>query len=104
MLYGGIAMLAVCVVAGKPLAFDSSLSYIGSLVYLSAFGSVVAFYCFLTLVGRIGADKAANVAMLMPVIALILTTIFEGYRWTAPAAFGAVLVMIGNYLALRTQR
>jgi drug/metabolite transporter (DMT)-like permease len=42
--------------------------------------------------------------MLMPVIALILTTIFEGYRWTAPAAVGAVLVMIGNYLALRTQR
>jgi drug/metabolite transporter (DMT)-like permease len=104
MLYGGIAMLAVCVVTGKQLAFDSSLSYIGSLVYLSVFGSVVAFYCFLTLVGRIGADKAANVAMLMPVIALVLTTIFEGYRWTAPAAVGAALVMIGNYLALRTQR
>lgn len=104
MLYGAIAMLAVCVATGKPLAFDSSLRYVGSLVYLSVLGSVVAFYCFLTLVGRIGADKAANVPMLMPVIALILTTIFEGYQWTAPAAVGVALVLSGNYLALRNRR
>jgi len=56
------------------------------------------------LVGRIGADKAANVPMLMPVIALILTTVFEGYQWTAPAVVGVFLVLSGNYLALRTPR
>jgi drug/metabolite transporter (DMT)-like permease len=101
MLYGGAAMMLVSVGLGKPFALDLSFSYLASFVYLTIFGSIVAFTCFLTLLGRIGADKAAYVALLMPVIALALTTLFEGYRWTFSAAIGVVLVLLGNFLALR---
>jgi drug/metabolite transporter (DMT)-like permease len=101
MLYGGLAMLAVSTALGKPFVFDTSLRYIASLGHLTVFGSVIAFGCFLTLVGRIGADRAAYVTLVMPVIALILTTVFEGYDWTPSALFGVALVMCGNYLALR---
>jgi drug/metabolite transporter (DMT)-like permease len=101
MLYGGAAMTLVSAVLGKPFAFDTSVRYVASLTYLTVFGSIVAFACFLTLLGRIGADKAAYVVLAMPVIALILTTLFEGYRWTPVALVGVGLVLVGNYLALR---
>jgi drug/metabolite transporter (DMT)-like permease len=100
MLYGAVVMLAISVALGKPLVFDGSLHYVASLTYLTIFGSVVAFACFLTLVGRIGADRAGYVALVMPVIALILTTFFEGYDWTPNAVLGVALVLYGNYLAL----
>jgi len=101
MLYGGTAMAVFSALLGKPFSFDTSLPYIASLTYLTVFGSIVAFACFLTLLGRIGADKAAYVPLVMPVIALILTTLFEGYHWTPAALAGAVLVLVGNYVALR---
>jgi drug/metabolite transporter (DMT)-like permease len=101
MIYGGAAMAVVSALLGKPFAFDSSPRYVASLTYLTVFGSIVAFACFLTLLGRIGADKAAYVTLVMPVIALILTTLFESYHWTPAALFGAGLVLTGNYVALR---
>ena len=66
----------------------------------SVFGSILAFGCYLTLVGRIGADKAAYAAVLFPVIALGLSTLFEDYQWTLRAVFGFVLVLLGNYIVL----
>jgi drug/metabolite transporter (DMT)-like permease len=102
MLYGGTSMLALSMTLGRPLDFDLSFRYVASLAYLAVFGSIVAFACFLTLIGRIGADRAAYVAFMMPIIALALTTLVEGYVWTAPALLGVVLVLAGNYLALRT--
>jgi drug/metabolite transporter (DMT)-like permease len=101
MIYGGGVMAVVSALVGKPFAFDTSLRYVASLTYLTVFGSIVAFACFLTLLGRIGADKAAYVTLVMPVIALALTTVFESYHWTPAALFGAGLVLIGNYVALR---
>jgi len=101
MVAGGASMAIVSWGLGKPFAFDGSFEYVASLLYLTVFGSIVAFAAFLTLLGRIGADRAAYVALVMPVIALGLTTVFEGYRWTPPAILGVVLVLAGNYLALR---
>ena len=70
------------------------------LTYLSVFGLIFAFGSYLTLIGRIGSDKAAYTAVLFPVIALLLSTLFEDYRWTMAAVFGFGLVLLGNYLVL----
>jgi len=101
MAYGGVAMLGVSLGLGKVLAFDLSVRYVASLTYLTLLGSIAAFAAYLTLLGRIGADRAGYVTLLMPVIALALTTLFEGYEWTAPALAGVALVLTGNYLALK---
>ena len=68
------------------------------------FGSVVAFGAYLTLLKRIGAGPAAFVNVFVPVVALLLSTLFEGYRWTWVAALGVVLAVIGNWLALLPAR
>jgi len=101
MLYGSILMLIIALVAGKPLAFVFSFAYISSLLYLTIFGSIVAFGCYLTLLGRIGADKAAYATLVIPVIAIILSTIFEDYHWNTYAAAGVILILTGNFIVLQ---
>ena len=101
MLWGGSTMLLMAVARGRPLVFDVSLRYVASLAYLSVFGSVIAFACFLTLLGRIGAARASYVTLVSPLMALALTTVFESYKWTPAALAGVALVLLGNFVALR---
>ena len=101
MLYGGLIMLVVALIMGKPIIFDATFSYVSSLIYLAIFGSVIAFSTYLTLIGNIGADKGAYVIVVVPVIALVISTLFEGYEITLYAILGMVLILLGNLLALR---
>jgi drug/metabolite transporter (DMT)-like permease len=100
MAYGSLCMVLVVVVTGAPLTIDLSAAYLLSLVYLALFGSVIAFGCYLSLVGRIGPGRAAYATLLFPVVALALSTIWEDYHWTLPGLIGTLLILSGNYLAL----
>jgi drug/metabolite transporter (DMT)-like permease len=100
MLYGALFMLVLAVIRGAQLEFDTSPSYILSLFYLAIFGSVIAFGSYLKLLGRIGLDRAAYVTVLFPVIALVLSTIFEDLVWGLPQLVGVVLILLGNAVVL----
>jgi drug/metabolite transporter (DMT)-like permease len=100
MLYGTVVLFAYAYFSGGKFSFDASPSYILSLLYLSLFGSVIAFGCYLTLVGRIGADRAAYCSVLFPIVALCLSAAFEGYRLNALSGLGIILVLVGNVLVL----
>lgn len=104
MAYGSLFMFVYALFSGASFNYDTSLSYTVSLIYLSVFGSILAFGCYLTLVGRIGADKAAYAAVLFPVVALGLSTVFEDYQWTVHALIGFILVLLGNFLVLTKGR
>jgi drug/metabolite transporter (DMT)-like permease len=101
MAYGAVSAALVAIVRGVPWTFDTHPAYLLSLAYLSVFGSIIAFGAYLTLLKRVGGGPAAFVGIATPVIALALSTLFEGYRWTWVAALGVVLAMAGNWLALR---
>ena len=100
MLYGSVVLFAYACVTGGRFSFDLSPGYVFSLLYLALFGSVIAFGCYLTLVGRIGADRAAYTSILFPIVALFLSALFEGYRLNALSALGIVFVLVGNGLVL----
>jgi drug/metabolite transporter (DMT)-like permease len=104
MAYGALIMTVYALISQVPFNYDPGAAYSISLIYLSVFGSILAFGSYLTLVGRIGADKAAYAAVLFPVIALGISTLFEGYLWTLRAVFGFALVLIGNYIVLTKRR
>lgn len=104
MAYGAAFMLALALVGGQSFTFDPSPLYVGTLIYLAVFGSVFAFGFYLTLLGRIGPDKAAYATVLFPVIALGLSTIFENYQWSGTAFAGMTLVLFGNILVLTRGR
>ena len=100
MAYGAGIMGVIVIVLGKPFSFEMSFLYISSLFYLSLFGTVIAFGCYLKLIGKIGADRAAYATMLFPIVALGISTIYEGYQWAAHNAIGMAVVLIGNWLVL----
>lgn len=104
VVLGALIMAVYGFFSGVPFDYDPSPSYSISLVYLSVFGSILAFGSYLTLIGRIGADKTAYAAVLFPIIALGISTLFEDYQWTAEAVSGFVFVLIGNYLVLKRPR
>jgi drug/metabolite transporter (DMT)-like permease len=100
MGYGTLFTALVVLARGEPLAFSWSMGYLGSLVYLSVFASIIGFGTYMTLVRRIGADRAAYTSVLFPVVALAMSTWLEGYGWSLSAALGVALILIGNLLVL----
>jgi drug/metabolite transporter (DMT)-like permease len=86
--------------AGPPV-FPESPRYWGGVAYLAILGSVVTFPLYFRLIRDLGPGRAAYNGVLVPVVAMALSTLFEGYRWSALAAFGAVLALAGMVVALR---
>ncbi len=101
MLVGAAVLTLGCWLAGVPWAFEPTAQYVGALVYLAIPGSVIGFTAYLTLVGRLGPEKAAYCTVLFPVVALNVSAWVEGYTWSAPALFGLALVMAGNVLVFK---
>jgi drug/metabolite transporter (DMT)-like permease len=101
MLYGAAMLSVFCLISGTPFGFEWNTRYIGSLLYLVIPGSVIGFTAYLTLVGRMGPERAAYCTVLFPVVALNVSAYAEGYQWTVPALMGLVLVMVGNVLVFR---
>jgi drug/metabolite transporter (DMT)-like permease len=101
MLYGCVLLAIESALVGHPFIVEWTAGYVISLIYLGLFASVIAFACYFTLLNRIGADRAGYVTVLMPVVALTVSTFIEGYTWTLPAAIGIVAVIAGNVLVLR---
>ena len=100
MLYGSVFTLIVAKFRGAELTFDTSFSYIASLLYLTIFGSVIAFYLYLKLLESIGSARASYTAVIMPIIALIISTIFEDLQWSNNLIFGLPLLIFGCVLIL----
>ena len=103
MLWGALGNAALAwVLYGAPV-FESRPAYLGGIVYLGLLGSVVTFPMYFALIRDIGAARAAYSSVLVPVVAMVLSTLFEGYRWSLLAAAGAALGMIGLVIAMRAR-
>lgn len=100
MAYGTLGLAVIAAIRGTPIAFDPSWPYVASLLYLSLFGTSLAFGLYLALLKRIGAARAAYTSVLFPVVALIVSTLFENYDWTVPGLIGLAVLLAGNALAL----
>lgn len=100
MLYGSLILIFYIALSDVSFSFNSSFSYVVSLVYLALVASVIGFGVYLKLVGNIGADKASYVNIFTPTIALLLSTFFEGYEWSLVGLIGVLLIIIGNIIVL----
>ena len=96
MAYGGLLTICIHLGLGGQISMSWSAGYLGPMLYLTVFGSIVAFGCYMLLIGRIGADRAAYVLLISPVLALILSTLFENYQWYVSSWVGVILVLMGN--------
>jgi drug/metabolite transporter (DMT)-like permease len=104
MFYGAVFVSLYALLAGQPFRIDWSERYLLSLAYLTLLGSVVAFSAFLTLLGRIGADRAGYVTVAVPVVALFLSGLFEGLHWSPLLLLGVLLCLAGNVSVMWVKR
>jgi drug/metabolite transporter (DMT)-like permease len=104
MLYGAISALAIGLASGKAPSFLLTPAYVLSLAYLAILGSIIAFASYLTLLKRIGAAGAGYIGVMVPILALLLSAAFEGFRFHALTWVGIAISVAGNVLILRTGR
>jgi len=104
MLYGVALMVAFAGLRVDRFTVEWSATYLGGPLYLSVWGSVLAFGVYFTLLGRIGAARAGYSTVMYPVIALIVSTFAEGYRWSLVAVLGLAAVLAGNLMVLRESK
>ena len=100
MLYGSLVTLMATQVRGAELLFENSISYISSLLYLAIFGSIFAFASYLKLLEKVGPGRAGYVGVVMPVLALMISTIFEKLEWQIDLIIGLPILIIGAILVI----
>lgn len=103
MAFGALADAGIAFVLSGPPQVEWRAGYFAGIAYLAIIGSVVTFPLYFNLLRVLGAGRAAYNGVLVPVVAMLLSTLFEGYRWTPLAIGGAVLALLGLVLALRSR-
>lgn len=98
MLYGALFMGSIALFRGENLIPQMTVVGWSAVMYLALIGSVAGFTIYFILIARIGAGKAAYSTLLFPLVALSISTIWEGYVWTGSAVLGVVLILLGNYI------
>ncbi|MDV2078131.1 DMT family transporter [Marinobacter xestospongiae] len=101
MVYGAVFLGGWCLVQGVEWVVPTSTTFWGATAFLAIPGSIVAFYCYITVIQTLGADKAGYATVLFPVVALSVSTWLEGFEWTTPAIAGAALALLGNWVLFR---
>lgn len=100
MTYGALMIAAWAAASGLPLTVDPRPVYWGALLFLAIPSTVLGFWAYLTLLGRIGADKAGYTTVMFPVVAIALSMAIEDYHPGPAAVAGVLLVLAGNVLIL----
>ena len=100
MAYGAAGALAWALLVGAPWGWSWRPGFVGSLVYLALFGSIIAFGAYYALVLRVGPAKAGYIGVLTPVVALAVSSALEGFAWTGLAVAGIALAILGNVVAM----
>jgi drug/metabolite transporter (DMT)-like permease len=104
MLYGVLLNATYAFATQGPPIFESRMGYWAGLIYLGLIASAIAFTFYFRIVRAIGPAKAAYSSVLVPIIAMGISTIFEGYRWSLLAALGGLLAVAGLIIALQARR
>lgn len=101
MLYGTLMNAGVAYAMDGPPVISLAPGYLAGLAYLAILGSALAFIFYYELIRAIGAGRAAYTAVIVPLLAIIVSTIFEGYIWSPLAVAGAIMALAGLVIALR---
>jgi drug/metabolite transporter (DMT)-like permease len=104
MVYGTVANALVAFVLAGPPVLDTAPRYWAGLLYLALMASALAFVLYYQVIRAVGSPRAAYSSLLVPIIAMGISTAFEGYRWSAAAAAGGALALAGLFIALRSAR
>lgn len=100
MMYGTLYSTLIALLFQQPLQFSFSASYLISLFYLTIFGTIIAFGCYLTLLNNVGPAQAGYISIITPLVAILISTFVESFSWNYVTVIGVILIIGGNILIL----
>lgn len=103
MAYGVLANAAIAWFAFGPPVIEYRPLYWLGLLYLGLFASALAFPLYFAVMRAVGPGKAAYSSLLVPILAMAISTAVEGYRWSALAVAGGLVALAGMAIALRSR-
>ncbi len=104
MAWGTLFNIGVALIVDGPPVFDRYPSYWLGTLYLGLIGSALAFTAYFHVIRAIGPARAAYSSVLIPVLAMGLSTLFEHYRWSPEAVVGGLLTLAGLFVALQAKQ
>ena len=104
MVYGVIANAVTAFILFGPPVIEYRTGYWLGLLYLGLFASALAFTFYFAIIRAVGPGRAAYSSLLVPILAMAFSTVFEGYGWSALAVAGGILALAGLFIALRARR
>ncbi|HYE26741.1 MAG TPA: DMT family transporter [Allosphingosinicella sp.] len=103
MVYGIVANALLAWALAGPPEVEARAAYWLGLLYLGLFASALAFPLYFAVMRAVGPGKAAYSSVLVPILAMLLSTLFEGYRWSSLAVAGGLLALAGLVIALKSR-
>jgi drug/metabolite transporter (DMT)-like permease len=104
MLWGTLANAAFALATSGPPVIDLRIGYLAGVAYLGIFASAIAFTLYFGVIRAIGPAKAAYSSVIIPILAMLISTFAEGYRWSLLAGAGCVIALAGLVIALSAKR
>ncbi|NRA88099.1 MAG: DMT family transporter [Rhizobiales bacterium] len=98
VVYGSIILFIICLINGERFIFDFSIKYVSAWLFLGLIATIFGFTAYLNLVEKLGASRAAYILVITPLVALILSSIFEDYVWSLQAIAGVGFIAMGNFI------
>lgn len=104
-IYGAIVMIIYTLFIKKiEFILPNNIAYWGAVIYLAVFASIISFICYFKIVQNIGPELAGYTTVVAPLIALVISSVKEGYIWSIADIFGLIFVVLGNILVLAKKR
>jgi drug/metabolite transporter (DMT)-like permease len=103
LVWGALGDVAFALASAGPPVLPLDARYLGGVLFLGIMGSVVTYPLYIHLIRELGAGRAAYNGVVVPIVAMGLSTVLEGYRWSLLAGGGAVLALLGMVIALRAR-
>ena len=100
MTYGALSLLVIVILFDRPVQFPTTLPFLSSLFLLVVFGTIIGFWSYLTLLGRVGSDKAAYAMIVFPIWALTISWMVEGFEWSPVKIAGVAIILVGNFFII----
>src|SRR3546814_5972983 len=78
----------------------SSDLYLAGVLYLGVIASAVTFPLYFGVIRAVGPGQAAWSSVLIPIIAMGFSTVFEAYRWAPLSIIGGAVTLVGLVIAV----
>ncbi|HMO76342.1 MAG TPA: DMT family transporter, partial [Sphingopyxis sp.] len=100
MLFGALGDAVYAWITTGPPVIEPTAAYIGGVFYLGVIASAVTFPLYFNIIREVGPGQAAWSSVLIPIIAMGISTLFEGYRWAPLAIAGGAVALVGLVIAV----